>query len=166
MRKNTKRSAVIAGVAVVAIGGGAAAWAAVNGWNVKGEGTGTAKAAEILLLTATSDMGAVKVYPGLVARVDVTVQNPNEFPVKTTNAAVDAYDVTVTGGTNAKKCKDGLTAESLVAKFDPNAFVPKKQAGAAGSATVGSTVTVGNLPEECAGGTFVVKYKFNTVSAA
>ena len=81
MRKMTKRSAIISGVAVAAIGVGATAWAA--GWGVTGSGTGSAKASELKNLAATATL-ADNIYPGAKTKITLSVTNPNDFPVKLT----------------------------------------------------------------------------------
>jgi|tagenome__1003787_1003787.scaffolds.fasta_scaffold20974788_4 hypothetical protein len=164
MRKITKRSAAITAATVIAIGGGAAAWAAANGWDITGTGTGDASAATITPLTASSDMGSVKVYPGLVATVAATVNNPNDFPVKLNTTDVTPTGVVITGGQNATNCQNALLGApaTLKASFPGGAVVPKKA-----SANVASNVTVAStLPQDCSGSHIKVTYTFTGVSTA
>lgn len=155
MRKITKRSAAIIAASVIAVGGGAAAWAA-NGWGVTGEGEATAKASDIKKLTASADLGATKrIYPGLVTTVNTSVANPNDFPVNLTAGKVTPTDVTVTGGADATACKNGLTEDMLVANL-PAARI---NAGAT-AATVTANVTIGSIPASCASSSILLKYTF------
>ena len=155
MRKMTKRSAIITGVAVAAVGAGAAAWAA-NGWEIGGSGTAEAKAAEIVPLQAE---GKVKgnIYPGLKTTIDLVVDNKNEFPVKLTpNVKPTTYTVTPT----TPDCFNGLTAAAVqTTNFPGDATIPAKE-----KKTVVSNITIGSLPEACAGKTLKVNYTFTAES--
>ena len=165
MRKITKRSAAVIGAAVIAIGGGAAAWAA-GGWSVSGSGTGDASAASINLLSAPSPMGPLPVSPGLVTTVTTKVNNPNDFPVLLNSNNVSPTDVVVTGGTspaNASACDASLTGAptTLVAHFTGTPRIP----GKATDYGVSSNVTVADtLPQTCAGTHIQVTYSFTGVS--
>ncbi|GAA2869366.1 hypothetical protein Acy02nite_41230 [Actinoplanes cyaneus] len=160
MRKLSKRStAVIAGVAVVAIGGGAA-WAA-NGWNIGGSGSADAEAATITDLTATSTL-AGKIYPGVTTKVNSGVINLNDFPVQLTasSAAVTSFD-----GTADPTCKSALAANPgiFTTTFPDSPTIPAK---ATSAVPIESTVTIGDLPQACAGKAIKINYTFQGVSKA
>jgi hypothetical protein len=165
MRKITKRSAIIATAAVVAIGGGAAAWAA--GWNIGGTGTGDASAASITPLTAAIDLGSTTVYPGLVVNVTGKVNNPNDFPVQVTDANVVPTGVVVTGGTapsDAGACQNSLlgTPAVLTQNFLGTPIIAKNSTGT----DVNSHVVIGDLPQTCAGTHIKVTYSFTGIQKA
>ncbi|MEU8815308.1 hypothetical protein [Actinoplanes sp. NPDC048796] len=79
MRQSVKR-AVIAGVAVVAVGG--AATAAFAAWNATGSGVAGANAttAQELEVSAAKVTGGL-LYPTGTGDAAVTIKNPNKYPV-------------------------------------------------------------------------------------
>lgn len=160
MRKLSKRStAVVAGLAVVVFGGGAA-FAAANGWDILGSGTANAQASEIKNMTATTTFNK-HIYPGAVVQMTTKVANPNEFPVKLTNAiTVTATDVTITPADAA--CKAGILTPGVLTTSFPG--TPTIAAGATAQ-EVTTALTVGTtLPQGCAGKAIEVKYAFSGVS--
>jgi hypothetical protein len=164
MRKITKRSAVIAAVAVVGIGGGAA-WAATNGWDITGTGTGDASAATITPLTATADLGQTNVYPGLTTTTVTKIDNPNDFPVKLNGGNVTPTGVAVTNVSTAAACQSALIAapSTLTASLPAGTLIGKKSAGYG----VTSSVTIStSFPQSCAGSHIKVTYSFTAVSTA
>ncbi len=161
MRKNTKRSAVLAGVAAVAIGGGAAAWAA--GWGVDGDGTAEATASTIKNLSMTSIISA-KIYPGLSTTMSSAVSNENDFKVQLTGSVTPKIITVTPAGAEADTCKTGLAAPGILNTNFPG--TPVIPAGAK-NLKLTSTVTIGeNLPKACAGKTIKIDYGFTGVSAA
>ena len=163
MRKITKRSAAIIGATVVAIGGGAA-WAATNGWDIKGTGTAEGNAATVVEMEASADLGAKKVFPGLNTTVTTTVKNNNDFPVNLTTANFVPTAVVVTGGTNAASCQSSLIAapNTLVASFPAGA--PKIVAKSTGQGVTTNIAIANTLPQTCAGSHIKVTYTFTGVS--
>ena len=158
MRKNTKRSAVIAGVATVAIAGGAAAWAA--GWGVEGDGEATATASTITKMSATSNING-KIHPGFQTTMSSAVTNQNDFAVKLTGSVTPRI-VTVTPAN--EDCRAAILSPGILNTDFPG--TPTIPAGANGFA-VTSNITIGqNLPEACAGKVIKVTYGFTGVSAA
>jgi hypothetical protein len=164
MRKLTKRSAAITAAAVVAIGAGGAAFAAATGWDIGGTGSAQADTATILPLTATANMGAAKVFPGLVTTVSTAVSNPNDFPVSLNQTPVVPTGVTVTVGTGAAACQTHLSAhpEILTASFP--AWNSKITAGAVGQAATADVAISNTLPQSCAGSHIVITYTFTGTS--
>ena len=162
MRKNTKRSAIVAAVGAVIIGGGAAAWA--FGWGVTGTGTATGKTSDVVPLTSVTDLGGQNVYPGAKATVWTTVTNPNDFPVKLKDDAVKVTKVyTVNGST--KSDNDGCAGPInsaipqnglIIPSFIGTPIVPGKN----GTKQVSLEVNVGDIPEECANQNIEVLYSF------
>jgi hypothetical protein len=163
MRKITKRSAAIIGATVVAIGGGAA-WAATNGWDIKGTGSAQGDAATIVEMEASADLGAMKVYPGLVTTVNTVVKNANDFPVNLNSANFTPTAVVVTGGSTASACKAALEAapNTLVASFPAGA--PKILAKSTGQGVTTNIAVANTLPQTCAGTHIKVTYTFTGVS--
>ncbi|BCY14872.1 hypothetical protein [Actinoplanes sp. L3-i22] len=162
MRKLTKRStAVVAGVAVAVIGGGAA-WAAVTGWSINGSGSADATAASITPLTATSTLAGT-IYPGVTTTVNSGVVNPNDFPVQLTasSAGVTSFEGTTDAG-----CKSALIANPAIftTTFPGNPVIGPH--AAAPGQSISSSVTIGDLPQACAGKAIKINYTFTGVSAA
>jgi hypothetical protein len=150
MRKNTKRSAVVAGVATVIIGGGVAAWA-VTGWDIGGSGTANASASEVKDLHAISTFNH-SLYPGFEAQMATTVGNDNEFPVKL-KGTVGITDVSVTPASDA--CKAGVAAPGVLTTTFPG--TPTIPAGEQ-NFEISATVKVGELPQACAGRAIAITY--------
>jgi hypothetical protein len=92
MRKITKRSAIIATAAVVAVGGAGAAFAA---WSLNGSGDASTTAGSASPLTVSGVQVVGTLVPGSKASVQFTAQNPNSFPVKI--SGIQYSDVVVTG---------------------------------------------------------------------
>lgn len=84
LRKSRKFYAVGAAIAVFASTG--AAYAAMT---VFGSGEVTAEAGVAQGLTISEEKVSKKLYPSTVANVTFKVANPNEFPVKVTQVALD-----------------------------------------------------------------------------
>lgn len=161
MRKITKRTAAIFAASVIAVGGGAAAWAAVTGWTIGGEGKATGDAAKIVKMEATAKVGD-KVYPGWTGKVATEVDNPNEFPVKLSTTPLQVTGFTVKGAPAA--CEADLKAQKeavLVAAYPASA---PAVAAKAQKSKVDATFTVGSLPQSCAGASFEVAYTFSGTS--
>jgi hypothetical protein len=156
MRKLSKRStAVIAGVAIVVIGGGAAF--AAQGWTIDGAGKADGKAAEIKDLSASSTFGA-NLYPGVKVSLATKFKNPNEFPVVLTGAiAVKSATVAPADAT----CSTALTQGGMF-----TTTFPGTEEIAPGEKDVTSEVTIGDIPEECAGKKIRVEYTFDGLSKA
>ncbi|WP_328462192.1 hypothetical protein OHA21_34570 [Actinoplanes sp. NBC_00393] len=159
MRKISKRSAVIVGVTVVALGGGAA-WAAFSGWDIEGEGKANGKAAQIKKLTASTTF-TDNLYPGLTTDITTTMKNPNEFPVQLTGE-IAVVNATVTpAGEDATACAAGLKEAGMFTTTFPG--TPTIAAGDE-AASVPGTVTIGNIPQACSAKTVKIDYSFNAKS--
>ncbi|MFF5079855.1 hypothetical protein ACFY36_22615 [Actinoplanes sp. NPDC000266] len=150
----TKRSAIVTATAVLAVGAGAAAWAA-NGWTVDGKGTASAEGAEIKALNAHAAV-VDKLYPGVVTKISLTVDNPNEFPV-ILDKAITPTKFTVDPAT--PKCEQGLLTAVKSTDFPGTPTVQAKK-----SATVESNLTIGELPQDCAAKKIQLEYTFKAVS--
>ena len=158
MAKLTKRSAAVAaGIAVVVIGGGAAF--AANGWTIGGTGTAEANAAKITPLTATATV-AGNIFPGKTTTISTAITNPNEFKVKLVGT-IEPTNAVVTPADN--DCLNGLGAQGVFVTNFPG--TPEVAAGAKGQ-VVSSNLTVGDLPQACAGKKITISYKFDSVSQA
>lgn len=164
MRKITKRSAAIIAASVIAVGAGAAAWAAVNGWDITGSGTATGKAASIVPMTASADMRGVKVYPGLVTTVTTLVTNANDFPVKLNTTAVQPTGVEVSGTPTAGACQTALASAPSTLTATYPAWAPKIAAHAEDQAVSADVAIANTLPQSCAGADIKVTYNFTGVS--
>lgn len=112
MRKITKRSAAIGAASLLAVGAGAAAWAA--GWGVTGAGTASASTSAIKPLSATAELNG-NVYPGKVTTATIKVTNTNDFPVNLTGVTPGTFSATkkVGAGSPNPACAATLTASSV-----------------------------------------------------
>jgi hypothetical protein len=145
MRKISKRAAVIATTATLALGGGVA-YAA---WLVNGSGAATATSASTVA-SLTTDALTVSggLYPGAVRNVQVVVRNSNEFPVEITNIS-DTGELTVNPSTPA-------CASSNVF-FTPTAYPDGVIVPATGGLAMQGTVSMrSDAPEACKGKAFGV----------
>jgi hypothetical protein len=88
MRKITKRSIAITTAAVVAVGGGAAAWAA---WTVSGSATASANAGSAVPVTVVNAGLIGPLIPGPGTGVKFRVENPNAFTVRVSGATLGAF---------------------------------------------------------------------------
>ncbi|KUL29077.1 hypothetical protein [Actinoplanes awajinensis] len=159
MRKLSKRStAVVAGVAVVVIGGGAA-WAA-TGWTIPGTGTANASAATIKPVTATSTF-ASNIFPDANINFSTKFSNPNEFAVILTGAISITGAVVTPADANATTCAAALDDAGMFETSFPGS--PKLEANT--DTTVAATVKIGSLPEACASKTIKISYSVPGVSA-
>jgi hypothetical protein len=160
MGKFTKRTAVIAGVSALAISGGAA-WAAFSGWDIGGEGKASAKAAQVKKLTATTTL-TENLYPGSKSPLDSKIKNPNEFDVQLTgNIKVESATVTP-AGTEADTCAAAMKDDGMFTTTFPG--TPTLEAGE--EKDVDGDVTIGNIPQACAGKTIKIDYSFTAKSLA
>ncbi|MBU2671034.1 hypothetical protein KOI35_46810 [Actinoplanes bogorensis] len=151
MRKMTKRSAVVAGVAVAAIGVGATAWAA--GW-FQGSSTTYAASSTIGEMTAFVDLrtqatttNPMRFYPGkTLTLTKVTVTNPNDYAVRI--ASVSA--ITVTNAGECTQSKAGFALTDLTTAAFPSGSTPE--------VTLGNLTMSPNASEDCAGqGGLIIK---------
>ncbi|MEU4237998.1 hypothetical protein [Actinoplanes sp. NPDC026619] len=166
MGKNSKRSAVVAGVAAVIIGGGAAAWA-FTGWTVGGTGTADADASKIIPLTATASLGS-NIYPGKVTTITMKVTNQNDFKVKLTGS-ISPTAFTVSGANTAAEnttCYNALIANAATVVTATNFPGTPEIASGAVNASVDSNVTIGDLPQSCAGLHIQASYTFTATQLA
>ncbi|GIE27673.1 hypothetical protein Ait01nite_007180 [Actinoplanes italicus] len=158
MGKFTKRTAVIAGVAALTISGGAA-WAAINGWSIDGEGKANAKAAQVKKLTATTTF-TENLYPGSKSPLDSTIKNPNEFGVQLTGQIqVDSATATPAGA-DADTCAAAMKDAGMFTTTFPG--TPTLLAGE--EKPVPGDVTIGSIPQACAGKTIKINYSFTAES--
>lgn len=129
----TKRSAAVVAGSVLAVAGGTAAFAYAQGW-FSGNGSVTATASTIQTVTATVNLGATdatRLYPGKSVPIsNVTVTNPNDYPVLITGISVAGVS-----STNKPGCATGEANLS----FAP---VP---AGTTLNAGQGTTVNLGSI---------------------
>jgi hypothetical protein len=110
MRKLTKRAAVIATGAVIAVTGSTAAFAYAAGW-FKGDGTAAATTAEIKNVHAAITVSG-HIYPGLsVPIVASQIDNPNDYPVQINGISVAS--VTDPSGAGCDQSKAGFSFDGL-----------------------------------------------------
>ena len=96
MRKFTaKHRLVTAAVAVLVVGVVGLVYAA---WVTNGTGSGYAKASTAQSLTTSAVVPTATLYPGADGNVQVTINNPNSFPVRVTAISGNGA-ITAAGGT-------------------------------------------------------------------
>jgi hypothetical protein len=144
MRKISKRAAVIATTATLALGGGIA-YAA---WLAGGSGVATAKAASVADLTTDALSVTGGLYPGAVRNVQVVVRNSNEFPVEITG-------ITDAGGLTVTPADDGCASSNVY--FTETAYPDGTVVPATGGLAMQGTVTMrSDAPQACKGKDFGV----------
>jgi hypothetical protein len=145
-----KRTAVIAAVAIVAVGGGIA-YAA---WSSTGSGSGSVGSTAELTSTISPVDGAGGLYPGRTVSFQVTINNPNAYPVKVTSISAGS-SLQTSGG-----CVAGTVTSPAVT--DQNATI---LAGASGTYTLQATMST-NAADNCKSQTFELPLTAQLLSAA
>jgi hypothetical protein len=146
MRKITKRAAVIATTAVIAVGGGTAAFAYAAGW-FHGDGTATASTSAIKNVNAVVTVSG-PVYPGkVIAITNAQVANPNDYPVLVTGVTVAS--VTDPSGAGCDQSKAGFSFSEV-----PSTKVESGQTP--GNVSLGKMTMSPDADPVCAGHTLTV----------
>jgi hypothetical protein len=121
MRKITKRSLAITTAAVVAVGGGAAAWAA---WSVSNHATASVKSGSATPVQIVNAALTGPLIPGPGTGVQFRINNPNPFPIRVTAATLTGFNTD----------KPGCDDDNFVA--GTGAFTPIETIGANGGTNV------------------------------
>jgi|SRR3954469_24113168 hypothetical protein len=147
MRKISKRAAVIATTATLALGGGAA----YAIWAVGGVGAVNATSSSVAPLTATTVNMTEKLYPGVQRSVTVDIKNSNDFPIVVsglTRGIVDSSDATA--------CSPDYI-DFVPSAIPAGTSVGMKSGSTDGTLTLGGVVSMKNdAPLGCASKTFTV----------
>ncbi|MEU0883472.1 hypothetical protein ABZ345_33105 [Lentzea sp. NPDC005914] len=144
-----KRTAVIAAVAVVAIGGGVA-YAA---WSSTGSGSGSVGSTTSANSTISAVDGAGGLYPGHTVSYQVTINNPNSYPVRVTG--ISAGSSALVNG-----CAAGTVTSPAVT--NPAGTIA---AGQSGTYTLQATMSAG-ATDECKSQSFSMPLTATLESAA
>ncbi|HEX7308238.1 hypothetical protein [Lentzea sp.] len=144
-----KRTAVIAAVAIAALGGGIA-YAA---WSSTGSGSGSVGSTAELNSTISPVNGAGGLYPGRTVSYSVTINNPNGYPVKVTG--ISAGSSALVNG-----CAAGTVTSPAVT--DPAGTIA---AGQSGTYTLQATMNA-DASDACKAQTFSLPLTATLVSAA
>ncbi|WP_329789925.1 hypothetical protein V1227_37955 [Lentzea sp. DG1S-22] len=144
-----KRTAVIAAVAVVAVGGGIA-YAA---WSSSGAGSGSVGSTAEVNSTISGVDGAGGLYPGHTVSFQVTINNPNDYPVKVTGISAGASAL-VNG------CAEGTVTSPAVTN-PAGAIAP----GATGTYTLQATMNT-DAGDACKSQSFTMPLTATLSSAA
>ncbi|MGW4210215.1 hypothetical protein ACWEIJ_19660 [Lentzea sp. NPDC004789] len=144
-----KRTAVIAAVAVVAVGGGVA-YAA---WSSTGSGTGTVTSTTSANSAITPVSGS-GLYPGVTVDVVVSIDNPNSYPVKVTSIADSSSSV-----------NGGCAAGTVTTSSTGTDFTPVVAAHGSQQYTLKAKMNA-DAAEACKSITFTVPLNAQLVSAA
>jgi hypothetical protein len=161
MRKITKRSAVIGTVAVVAVGGAGAAFAA---WSLSSseDVSSTAGSAAPLVVSSKSVVGTL--VPGSINSVQFFAHNPNDFPVKISN--ITYSDVSTDSGHSG--CGGGNLQQISGATLPGN--VDFSKAGDAGdNQTINYANSIRLIPDPasaCQGAQFTFKINLTVASTS
>ncbi|MEV6715738.1 hypothetical protein AB0M48_27280 [Lentzea sp. NPDC051208] len=144
-----KRTAVIAAVTVLAVGGGVA-YAA---WSSTGSGSGSVGSTTSVNSTITPVDGAGGLYPGKTVSFQVTIDNPNDYAVAVTSISAGTSALTAGG------CAAGTVTSPAVSS--PGTI------GADGSATFTLEATMNaDAADNCKSQTFSLPLTATLVSAA
>ncbi|MFD5830822.1 hypothetical protein [Lentzea sp. NPDC060358] len=144
-----KRTAVVAAVAIAALGGGIA-YAA---WSSSGSGDGLVKSTTSKDSAITSVSGA-GLYPGAVVDVVVSIDNPNDYPVRVTSIADSSSKP-------AGTCAAGTVTTSSAG----TSFTPVLPAKGSQTYTLKAKMSA-DATDACQNVTFVVPLTAQLVSAA
>jgi hypothetical protein len=144
-----KRTAVIAGVAVLAIGGGVA-YAA---WSSTGAGTGSAGSTTSVNSTISPVNGAGGLYPGATVSFQVTINNPNGYPVTVASISAGASQLTADGCAASTVTSPAVSNQGTIA------------AGQSGTYTLQATMNA-DAADNCKSQTFTLPLTAALVSAA
>ncbi|MFS8098356.1 LEA type 2 family protein [Lentzea alba] len=145
-----KRTAVIAAVAVLAVGGGVA-YAA---WSSTGAGSGQVGSTTNVNSTISPVDGAGGLYPGHTVSFQVTIDNPNGYPVTVTSISAGASALTQSG------CAAGTVTSAAVS--NPSGTIV---AGGTGTYTLQATMNA-DAADTCKSQTFTLPLTAALVSAA
>ncbi|MFG1608604.1 hypothetical protein [Actinoplanes sp. NPDC049265] len=156
MKRNSKRAAIVAATAVVAIGGGAAAWAA---WF----STGSASASGTAGTSANVDVENLaivgNVRPGHPADLQFQLHNQNDYAVNVTGLDV----------TSITSSTPGCTASDAFIKSLTSVPAPGLIAASATTSTinwVGAVKTIADPDDACKGASLTVTVSVTAESAA
>ena len=162
-RAQRKRRSMIVGVVVAVVLVAGVAFAA---WTASGSGSGSAEAvsAQDLTTTAATPQSA-QLYPGGTGDLELTINNPNPYPVRVTGVAFDATGYV--DSDQASDCTDapastnptGVTFNGYTANgtTEPYLDVPAASGGTDGTATftLAGTVSMDNTSANgCQGAVF------------
>ena len=144
-----KRTAVIAAVAVLAVGGGVA-YAA---WSSTGAGSGSVASTTSLNSTIDPVAGAGGLYPGRTVSFSVTINNPNGYPVKVTSISAGSSAL-------AGTCAAGTVTSAAVS--NPDGTI---NPGASGTYVLQATMSA-DAADACQGQSFTLPLTASLISAA
>ncbi len=144
-----KRTAVIAAVAVVAVGGGVA-YAA---WSSTGSGSGTVGSTTSVNSTISPVAGATGLYPGGGVDFQVTITNPNAYAVQVASIAAGSSD-------EVNGCAAATVTSAAVS--NPTGTI---NAGQSGTYTLHATMNA-NASDACKSQTFTLPLTAQLLSAA
>ncbi|WP_086663961.1 hypothetical protein [Lentzea kentuckyensis] len=144
-----KRTAVIAAVAVLAVGGGVA-YAA---WSSTGAGNGSVASTTSLNSTIDPVAGAGGLYPGHTVSFSVTINNPNGYPAKVTS--ISAGSSALVGA-----CAAGTVTSAAVSNPDGTIL-----AGQTGTYVLQATMNA-DAADACQGQSFTLPLTASLISAA
>jgi hypothetical protein len=98
MRRITKRSLAIGTAVVVAVGGGAAAWAT---WTTNGTAQATVQSGSAVPVSVTEVALIGSLIPGHPAGVSFKIANPNGFGVHVSGATLSGFSTSKSGCSNS-----------------------------------------------------------------
>ncbi|SES25527.1 hypothetical protein [Lentzea albida] len=144
-----KRTAVIAAVAALAVGGGVA-YAA---WTSTGSGSGSVGSTTSVNSTISPVNGAGGLYPGATVDFQVTISNPNDYPVAVSSISAGVSAITEGG------CAAGTVTSPAVS--NAGTIVAK----GTGTYTLKATMNA-DAANNCKSQTFTLPLTAELVSAA
>jgi hypothetical protein len=151
--QNRKRMAVLGGVLLVFVGAGVAFAAYLS----SATGSGQASAATAVNATIAPGSNGTSLYPGGTGTFTVTINNPNNYPVRVTSISAGSSNATATNGT----CVAGSVTSDAVTT-PPTTIIA---AGGTGTYTLTSRM-IANPDNSCQGQTFTLPLTAAQASAA
>ncbi|HEX6843775.1 MAG TPA: hypothetical protein VF235_01550 [Actinomycetota bacterium] len=154
--RGTKRKATIV---VAFVGAMLVASVALAAWLASGTGSGFAKATTAQSLTTSANTPTADLYPGAVGDLEITIDNPNPYPVQVTQIARTADPIVSDAGAAC----DASTGVSTNGAW-PLVVAIDIAAGSSTTTTLNNVVAMDNTSDDsCQGATFTVPV---TVSGA
>ena len=151
-----KHRVVTAAVALLAVGVVGLVYAA---WTANGTGSGYAKASTAQSLTTSAVVPTATLYPGADGNVEVTINNPNTFPVRVTAIAGNGA-ITAAGGI-------GSCTASQVTFTDQSGLTVDIGASSSTTTTLTNAAHMAsNADNGCQGATFTIPVAITGASNA
>jgi hypothetical protein len=128
-------------------------------WTTNGTGSGYAKASTAQSLTTSAVVPTATLYPGADGNVQVTINNPNSFPVRVSAIAGNG-SVTAAGGIGS------CTASQVTFTNQSGLTIDIAAAGSTTSTLTNAAHMASNADDGCQGATFTIPVAITGASNA